>query len=597
MATEHRPAAAEAGETGPSPEVLTAIGARVEVTPEVVPRPRRFGLVLAALLVLGVWSALSLWNLGAVPFHTKGEPREALVVWEMTHGGSWVLPYRNGTEVPSKPPLFHWTAALIAQARGALDETSIRLPSALAGLLGAWLVLATGAAVFGLRAGLFAALVLLTSFEWARYSTMARVDMVLTFGLTLSFVSLMAFLRDRRGRWLVPLYLGIALAVLGKGPVGVALPGLTTLALCLLARDVTPLQQMRLWRGAIAVLLLGGSWYALAYREGGYDFFYKQVLDENLFRFIGSSQLSGGHRHSVFQLYGLLLLGLMPWTLLLPAVLAASWRRRSEWDARKAEGFLLLWIVVVLGFYALPASKRSVYLLPLYPAVALLVGQWLDEHWNTPSPSVWLRRLLVLTGPLLTAIGVLLLVVAALVFTGLPVDVWLAGLIRGSDAVVIRPVVESLRAHPEVTFGSAAGITLAGAALFAVARRPRPVLVFACLFVASFAANVFVRQAVLPGVGEAKTVRDLMRTARAAVEPGHTLFFYDSFDYGAVFYWDGRIPVFDGLWPNEGPRYVLTDRRSWKRDRATSIHAYEPLRSVDGRILSAGKLILLERIE
>ena len=71
-------------------------------------------LLAGALAVLIVSSALYLTGLGDVPFYTKGEPREGLVVWEMTHGGGHVLPLRNGNEIPSKPPFFHWLALLVA---------------------------------------------------------------------------------------------------------------------------------------------------------------------------------------------------------------------------------------------------------------------------------------------------------------------------------------------------------------------------------------------------------------------------------------------------------------------------------------------------
>src|SRR5437870_3211933 len=83
-----------------------------------------------ALLVVAAWSGLELWGLGKVPFHTKGEPREGLVVWEMTHGGGWFLPRRNGVELPSKPPLFHWLGAATSLIHGDTDEWSIRFPSA-----------------------------------------------------------------------------------------------------------------------------------------------------------------------------------------------------------------------------------------------------------------------------------------------------------------------------------------------------------------------------------------------------------------------------------------------------------------------------------
>jgi len=68
------------------------------------------------LLLLSVCLVLYFFDLGRAPFFDKQEPREALVVWEINHSGSWILPLRNGNEIPSKPPLYHWLAALVSQA-------------------------------------------------------------------------------------------------------------------------------------------------------------------------------------------------------------------------------------------------------------------------------------------------------------------------------------------------------------------------------------------------------------------------------------------------------------------------------------------------
>src|SRR5512135_1093571 len=111
------------------------------------PPPRVSAIAASAVLIILAWTVLQLWGLGRVPFHTKGEPREGLVVWEMTHGGGWILPKRNGEELPSKPPLFHWLGAITSLAHGATDEWSIRLPSAGLSLVAALCVFATGAAL------------------------------------------------------------------------------------------------------------------------------------------------------------------------------------------------------------------------------------------------------------------------------------------------------------------------------------------------------------------------------------------------------------------------------------------------------------------
>ena len=123
----------------------------------------------------------------------------------------------------------------------------------------------------------------------------------------------------------------------------------------------------------------GRHMYALALAEGGREFFAKQVLDENVYRFLGSEKLTGGHRHSVGYLAGMLLLGLLPWSLFLPSVAADLWRNRSQLGRRDPRLFALLWTLLVFAFYAQAASKRGVYLLPIYPALCLLLGSWVSS--------------------------------------------------------------------------------------------------------------------------------------------------------------------------------------------------------------------------
>jgi 4-amino-4-deoxy-L-arabinose transferase-like glycosyltransferase len=69
--------------------------------------------------------------LSATPFVDKGEPREALAVQDMVQRGEWLFPLKRAAAIPSKPPLFHWSAALTYQVTGILNEATIRFPSAL----------------------------------------------------------------------------------------------------------------------------------------------------------------------------------------------------------------------------------------------------------------------------------------------------------------------------------------------------------------------------------------------------------------------------------------------------------------------------------
>src|SRR5438445_13822266 len=127
------------------------------------------------ILILSACFVLYFWDLGQAPFFDKQEPREALVVWEINHSGSWILPLRNGNEIPSKPPLYHWLAALVSQASNQMNEFTVRFPSALLATIGVLLVYLAGAARWGRTAGLISAMVLATSYEWRQAAKAARV--------------------------------------------------------------------------------------------------------------------------------------------------------------------------------------------------------------------------------------------------------------------------------------------------------------------------------------------------------------------------------------------------------------------------------------
>ncbi len=545
-------------------------------TATVVSPPRStVATVVGAAVLVVLWGTLQLWGLGRMPFHTHGEAREALVVWEITHQGEWVLPLRDGptgAEVPSKPPLFHWMGALISLAQGRTDEWSIRLPSALLSLGGVLATYGAGVALWGTVAGLTGATIVMTSFEWQRAATGARVDMTLTFGLLVAFFSYLFFVRSGGRRWLVPFYGGMAFAVLAKGPVGVALPGLLIVVLCALQRDASPLWRLRLVRGLIAVAVIAGLWYVLALIEGGFAFFGKQVLNENVYRMFSSSEYEGGHRHGVIYLFLTLLAGFLPWTLFVPGPVIALWRERRRLSADDPRVYMLLWMAVVFGLYALAVSKRSVYLLALYPALGLLVGWWWAGKWNATEtrsadePRWWLIVLRVVA---LGAAGIVTVLLLATVIerAGLPLVEWVGRFFSPEASLYTDWVAEALRHH---ALASVALFAAAVAALWWVAQalraagpgRWRGVLVgvVATLGV----ADVFAQQILLPQIGVHRTYRDLMPAVRR-VAGGETVAFYRTFDYVAAYYWGGRINNYQGDLDAAAPPYLLMTRQQWEQ--------------------------------
>jgi 4-amino-4-deoxy-L-arabinose transferase-like glycosyltransferase len=333
------------------------------------------------IVVLTLLVALVLaWPLAAPGIGTHGEAREGLVVQDLVARGHWVLPLRNG-ELPSKPPLFHWIAGVTAEVTG-LHDWVVRFPSA----LGAWVVLVLvyllGAAAGGRVAGWLAVGALAGMHSFFESATEARVDMVFVATVT---VALAAFFRwyetdDRRAR--VACYLAVAAAVLTKGPAGAVLPGLVIGAFLLRERRLDRLRDLWSWPLVAVVLAIDLGWYALAAWTGGWPFVARQILFENVDRFVGRGVFGQNGGRSRFMMVGNLATDLLPWNLVLVWAAIRWWRGERE-DA--VGRFLHTWWIVILAFFTVAYGKRGVYLLPLYPAIAVLCGRALAalrERWR-----------------------------------------------------------------------------------------------------------------------------------------------------------------------------------------------------------------------
>lgn len=347
-------------------------------------KEKKFGWILFALCIFSLFLFI-----GEASFHTRGEPREAVVALSMLQDGNWILPVNNGTELAFKPPLFHWLIAVFSTVAGAVTEYTSRMPSAVALAL---MVLA-GYAFYARRRGAEVAflmgLITLTNFEVHRAGTNCRVDMLLSALMVLALYQLYKWGEKRlRGvPWLGVLCLSGAF--LTKGPVGVLLP-------CLVVAVFLWIRGLNFWRiffSFFGVVLLScvlpACWYLAAYRQGG-DRFLQLVLEENVLRFLGKMSYES-HVNPLHYNFLTVLSGYVPYTLLaLISLFFLKYRRIQgkprEWWIRfksyirhmdDARLFSLLSIVIIFVFYCIPKSKRSVYLLPIYPFIAYFLAEYM----------------------------------------------------------------------------------------------------------------------------------------------------------------------------------------------------------------------------
>jgi hypothetical protein len=334
-------------------------------------------------------------------FYTKGEPREASVAVSMLESGNWILPRVYADEFAYKPPMAHWFMALCSLPAGHVTEFTSRLPSAIAQIVMIGFVLMFFGRRTKFQEAFIATLLLLTSFEIHRAGITARVDMVLTCFTVLGLMQLYRWENKLKLKGL-PVIIPILLsgAILTKGPVGVVLPLFVFFIYLLTLRTYS------FWRIVKALFYIGISsffipliWYLAAYRQGG-DEFLDVILAENFGRFFHLSEAAInyelGHREGIHYNFVTLLAGFIPWTLLFVfSLFGVQWRApgrsvlRNAWawfaSQDKIKRFCIVVAVCVIFFYSIPSSKRSVYLMPAYPFICLLLAQYfiyITEHFS-----------------------------------------------------------------------------------------------------------------------------------------------------------------------------------------------------------------------
>lgn len=375
--------------------------------------------------------------LGEALFYSKGEPREAIVAVTMLESGNWILPVNYGTDIAYKPPFLYWCIALISSLLGGeVTEWSARMPSALAFLAMQLCFFGFVAKWKDVKTAVLTSLLLLTSFEVHRAAVACRVDML---QVSLIVISLCLLFRwDEKQSQGIP-WLAVLLmagATLTKGPVGSIFP-CTCMGLYQLLRGRS------FGKTFFSLLIIGtltlipyAAWIYAASLTGGDDFI-NLMLEENTGRFSGNMSYAS-HENPLWYNFLTLIWGWVPWTLvLLLSCFGLKWKEMKWWPAgtsfvqrlhiawaqfRQLPPWkLFAWVVIlfIFVFYCIPKSKRSVYLLPIYPFMAMLIAEYL---WARVEQGARVFRLCT---KIFSVLAVLLTLVFFVVRMGwLPASIW-----------------------------------------------------------------------------------------------------------------------------------------------------------------------------
>ena len=537
-------------------------------------------------LLLALCGLLYFPYLGATPFFDKGEPREALAVQDIVQRGEWLFPLKRATAIPSKPPLFHWSAALTYQVTGELDEVTIRFPSALYATLGVLLVYWLGRRLFGAQIGFLGGAILATTMIYQNQALNARVDMTLGLFVTASLVLFYALYRGLLGNplWYFVLYGLVGLGTLAKGPLGILLPGLVIAVFLALKQRWDLVLKFAFHPGVALALIVIIGWYGLAITRGGEGFVNRQLLSENLSRFFGGS----GHSHPVYYYLGYLFTLALPWGLFLPFLLWDGFKK--AWREGDDRLFLIVWFVVMFGFFSLAAGKRPVYLLPIYPALALLLADWFHRQVaGVGVRSILFRGLAVFSA--LTGVILLLIVFGDLWGHNLgwffsPIESLLKPKDRANFLVVIRRLADfgwklDLASALAALLWFGLGYCLWHGRLRAAAQQ---------LVLLSVAIGFVTQGLILPEIAATKSYREFMSEVNRRVAPQERLLIYGDFNSDPVIFYRGQTIEIDDrplsevavkLTPGTGA--VIMTEQSWQKIHELNAQVPAPL------LRSAGK--------
>lgn len=323
-------------------------------------------ILLAALLWGGEYLRRDLWQ--------PDEVRYAYVAREMAQDAHWFVPFRSGEYYAHKPPLLFWLinfASFVTTLP--IGRLTVRLPGFFAGILALWATARLAERWAGVKAAWPAVLTLCTTYLFWHEIGFARMDGPLL-GWTMGALALLFLNDDAPTRWKPALaWLCMGLAILTKGPVGLLIPAGAYATARLAASEGRLLKKSHWVWGPFIALALPALWLGLAWGTGAPDGYFRELLfAQNLERAAGEL----GHRQPFFYFLTTAPADLLPWTLCLPAAALILFRDPARRPLLRRLGG---WIGFIFLFFTLMTSKRNIYVLGLFPAVAILIGAaWPD---------------------------------------------------------------------------------------------------------------------------------------------------------------------------------------------------------------------------
>ncbi|OGT53818.1 MAG: hypothetical protein A3E84_02225 [Gammaproteobacteria bacterium RIFCSPHIGHO2_12_FULL_42_13] len=295
----------------------------------------------------------------------------------------YITPRLNGIVFLDKPILYYWLQASAMKLFG-INEWALRLWPALFGLIGCLATYLAGRIIFNRRTAILSTIILATSPLYFGASHYANLDLevaVLISCTLLCFITAtqLTHFTQQRLCYLAS-FLFAGLAVLTKGLIGLAFPAMIIGSWIVLLWQWRLLKSIPFVSGTLLFMAVVLPWYLLA-QQANPEFFHFFFVTQQFTRFLSAADFN--NKTSFWFYFPIVIAGFLPWSAFI--IQALSQHVMSTFKNRKThqvELFILLWLGLIFTFFSIPRSKTIGYILPIFPALALLVGHYLNLYWD-----------------------------------------------------------------------------------------------------------------------------------------------------------------------------------------------------------------------
>ncbi|MBC7909732.1 MAG: glycosyltransferase family 39 protein [Pyrinomonadaceae bacterium] len=339
-----------------------------------------------------------LWKLGAGSLAAWDEAIYAQVSKEIALGEGWLTLHWEFAPWFEKPPLLMWMTAILYRVFG-VSEFWARVPSALSGVALVGVTYLTGKLAYGKRVGLLAAVVLLTCYHFLSFSRFGTMEVMLTL---FTYLALYAYLRVWEGnqKWWYVVWSACALALMVKGAGGMIAPAAIVLALIFDKRFKAAMRSRHFWQGCLLALLIAAPWHVLMYALYGRAFIDEYIGYHVIAR---STSTIEGNASGYFYFVGKLVDGFFPWCLLVPFAVFSDIRKKLKGQTRS--WVLLILSALVFGLYTVIPTRRPWYIVPMYPALAILIAALVVSLYQAYQSRPVYRRTIAIASVILIIVG------------------------------------------------------------------------------------------------------------------------------------------------------------------------------------------------